>query len=254
MELGLEGRVVLVTGASTAIGRATALAFADEKAKVAVGYHTNAEAAAETAALAGRRGGVAIPWRLDLGRPESLDAAVEHVRRELGPIDVLVNNAVRWPDWPAPGELFETAPAERFTTSVTANLVGPYLLARAAIADMRAKGWGRIVNISTGLVEDGFPGNVSYVAAKSGLHGLTRVMSRELAEAGILTNVVMPGFTPADKPMPPELLAQAAAAAATRRVSHPGDVAAMVVFLCSTANTHTTGEAIRTDGHFLTPA
>ncbi|MFD0635734.1 SDR family NAD(P)-dependent oxidoreductase [Catenulispora yoronensis] len=85
---------------------------------------------------------------------------------------------------------------ERFAASVTANLLGPYLLARAAVTDMRARGWGRIVNVSTGLVEDGFPGNVSYVAAKSGLHGLTRVMSRELAAAGILTNVVMPGFTP----------------------------------------------------------
>ncbi|MFF3445273.1 SDR family NAD(P)-dependent oxidoreductase [Streptosporangium sp. NPDC002721] len=130
----------------------------------------------------------------------------------------------------------------------------PYLLARAVLADMRASGWGRIVNVSTGLVEDGFPGNVSYVAAKAGLHGLTRVMSRELASAGILTNVVMPGFTPADKAMPQHLLDKAGEAAATKRVSHPGEAARMIVYLCSAANTNTTGEAIRTDGHFLTPA
>jgi 3-oxoacyl-[acyl-carrier protein] reductase len=95
---------------------------------------------------------------------------------------------------------------------------------------------------------------VSYVAAKAGLHGLTRVMSRELAAAGILTNVVMPGFTPADKQMPPHLLDKAREAAATRRVTHPDDVARMIVFLCSAANTNTTGEAVRTDGHFLSPA
>ncbi|MDR3081808.1 MAG: SDR family oxidoreductase [Streptomyces sp.] len=253
MDLGLAGKVVLVTGASTAIGRATALAFAEEKAHIAVGYHSNAQAAAETVALAEQRGARAIRWRLDLGRPDSLETAVEHAREELGPIDVLVNNAVRWPDWPKPGELFETAPPERFTSSVNANLIGPYLLARAVVADMRGHGWGRIVNVSTGLVEDGFPGNVSYIAAKAGLHGLTRVMSRELAASGILTNVVMPGFTPADKPMPPELIEQASTAAATRRVTHPDDVARMIVFLCSTANTNTTGEAIRTDGHFLSP-
>ncbi|MFI7047910.1 SDR family NAD(P)-dependent oxidoreductase [Streptosporangium sandarakinum] len=253
MQLGLAGKVVLVTGASTTIGRATALAFADEGAHVAVGYHTNLKAAEETAAEAERRGATAITWRLDLGDPGSLHAAIGQVRDRLGPISVLVNNAVRWPDWPEPGELFETAPPERFTTSVIANLVGPYLLARAAVADMREHGWGRVVHVSTGLVEDGFPGNVSYVAAKAGLHGLNRVMSRELAAAGILTNVVMPGFTPGDRPMPQELLDKAAAAAATGRVTHPGDVARMIVFLCSAANTNTTGEAIRTDGHFLSP-
>ncbi|MFC6085982.1 SDR family NAD(P)-dependent oxidoreductase [Sphaerisporangium aureirubrum] len=254
MELGLAGKVVLVTGASTAIGRATALAFAEEKAHVAVGYHSNARAAAATVALAEQRGARAIPWRLDLGDAKSLEDAVRHARRELGPVDVLVNNAVQWPDWPEPGETFETAPVERFTTSVNANLVGPYLLARAVVGDMRAKGWGRVVHVSTGLVEDGFPGNVSYIAAKSGLHGLTRVMSRQLASTGILTNVVMPGFTPADKPMPPEVVETARAAAATGDVTHPEDVARMIVFLCSTANTNTTGESIRTDGHFLTPA
>jgi 3-oxoacyl-[acyl-carrier protein] reductase len=253
MELGLAGKVVLVTGASSAIGKATALAFADEKAQIAVGYHTNRQAADETVAMAQQRGAHAIAWPLDLGRPDSLQPAVEHARRELGPIDVLVNNAVQWPSWPEPGELFETAPPQRVTSSVSANLVGPYLLARAVVGDMRTNGWGRIVNVSTGLVEDGFPGNVSYVAAKAGLHGLTRVMSRELAAAGILTNVVMPGFTPADKQMPPQLIDKAREAAATRQVTQPGDVARMIVFLCSAANTNTTGEAIRTDGHFLSP-
>ena len=87
-----------------------------------------------------------------------------------------------------------------------------------------------------------------------GLHGLTRVMSRELAAAGILTNIVMPGFTPADKELPLQLIDQARQAAATRQVTQPDDVARMIVFLGSAANTNTTGEAIRTDGHFLSPS
>lgn len=254
MELGLADKVVLVTGASSAIGRATALAFADEKSRIAVGYHANRDAAEHTVALARERGAHAIAWQLDLSRVELLPAAVELARRELGPVDVLVNNAVQWPSLPSPGELFEAAPADRFTASVAANLVGPYLLARAVIADMRKRSWGRIVNVSTGLVEDGLPGSAAYVAAKAGLHGLTRVMSRELAAAGILTNVVMPGFTPAAKQVPPELIAKVRDAAATKRVTDPDDVARMIVFLSSAANTNTTGEAIRTDGHFLSPA
>jgi 3-oxoacyl-[acyl-carrier protein] reductase len=253
MELGIQGKVALITGASSGIGRATALAFAEERAHIAVGYHSNRERADEVAALAEQRGARAIAWQLDLGDSNSLPAAVDQVRRHLGPIAILVNNAVAWPSWPSDGELFETAPPERFTASVTSNLVGPYLLARAAVGDMRAHKWGRIVNVSTGLVEDGFPTNVSYGAAKAGLHGLTRFMSRELAASGILTNVVMPGFTPADKQMPPILIEKARAAAATGRVTDPSDVARMIVFLCSAANTNTTGEMIRVDGHFLSP-
>lgn len=83
MELGLAGKVALVTGASSAIGKATALAFADEKARIAVGYHTNREAAEKTATMARQRGGHAIVWPLDLGQPSSLQRAVEHARREL---------------------------------------------------------------------------------------------------------------------------------------------------------------------------
>lgn len=254
MELGLRGKVVLVTGASSGIGRAIAVAFADEGAHVAVGYHSHADAARTVVDHISGHRGTAIPWQLDLSNPTTLDGAVEHARHALGPIDVLVNNAVQWPDWAPVGELFETAPPNRFVASVMANLVGPYLLARACVGDMRTRGWGRIVNISTGLAEDGFPTNVSYGAAKAGLHGMTRFMSRELAAAGILTNVVMPGFTPADKNMPPHLLEQAAKAAATKRVTHPDDVALTTVFLCSTANTNTTGELVRVDGHFLAPS
>jgi 3-oxoacyl-[acyl-carrier protein] reductase len=254
MNLGLDEKLVFVTGASSGIGRATALAFGDEGARVAIGYHAKESAARRVVAAALERGArAAMPVQLDLANPQMLEHAVETVRGTLGPLHVLVNCAVRWPDWQPEAELFEEAPTDRFVTSVHANLIGPYLLARLAVADMRAQGWGRIVHVSTGLVEDGFPANVAYGAAKSGLHGLTRFMSRELARAGILTNVVMAGFTPADKPIPIAVRQLAASAAATKRVTEPDDVARTIVLLCSEANSNTTGELIRVDGHFLAP-
>jgi 3-oxoacyl-[acyl-carrier protein] reductase len=109
------------------------------------------------------------------------------------------------------------------------------------------------VHVSTRLVEDGFVGSTAYTVAKAGLHTLAKVMSCELASSGILTNVVMAGFTPADKPAPEAIVRQAAEAAAIQRVTQPREVAELTVFLCSARNTNITGEAIRADGHFFTP-
>ncbi|GAA4257600.1 SDR family NAD(P)-dependent oxidoreductase [Dactylosporangium darangshiense] len=253
MDLGLEGRCVLVTGASSGIGRATAVAFGAAGARVAVGYHINETGAAETVSAVETGGGTAAAVRLDLGDERSIAGAVERIGEMWGPVDVLVNNAVAWPGFPAAGETFETAPVEKMRASLRANLEGPYLLSRAVVGGMRRRGWGRIAHVSTGLVEDGMPGSAAYVTAKAGLHGLNRVMSRELAAAGILTNVVMAGFVPAGKPIPPAVQQQAADAAAIRRVSEAGEVAEVIVFLCSARNTNVTGQAVRADGHFLTP-
>jgi 3-oxoacyl-[acyl-carrier protein] reductase len=165
----------------------------------------------------------------------------------------LVNNAVEWPGFPLLGELFETAPPARMHRSLRANLEGPYLLSRAVVANMRRNGWGRIVHVSTGLVEDGHPMSSAYVTPKAALHGLAKVMSRELAAAGILTNVVMAGFVPAEKPFPTAVIEVASRAAAIARVSHAHEIADLIVFLCSARNTNITGQAIRADGHFLAP-
>jgi 3-oxoacyl-[acyl-carrier protein] reductase len=253
MDLGLKDRRVLVTGASGSIGRATAVTFGGEGARVAVGYHRDMAGADRTATQIEQVGGQALTVQLDLGDGDSVDTATRYVLDAWGGVDVLVNNAVAWPGFPAPGERFETAPPARMRASLEANLLGNYLLSRAVVGSMRSTGWGRIVHLSTGLVEDGLPGAAPYVSAKAGLHGLTRTMSRELASAGILTNLVMAGFVVGERQLPAELVERAASAAAIGRTSTAEEVASLIVFLCSAANTNVTGELIRADGHFLAP-
>jgi 3-oxoacyl-[acyl-carrier protein] reductase len=195
-----------------------------------------------------------VPVRVDQADADAVAEAVAAVHREFGGVDVLVNNAVAWPPFPAPGERFETVPAQRMRDSLTANLLGPYLLAQAVAGGMRERGWGRILHVSTGLALDGRPGSAPYTTPKAGLHGLARTMSRELAGDGVLTNVVLAGFVPGERQLPPEMLGAAAQAAASGRVCTAEEVARVVVFLCSAANGNVTGELVRADGHFLTPA
>jgi 3-oxoacyl-[acyl-carrier protein] reductase len=251
VDLGLRDRCVLVTGASGKIGRATATAFGAEGARVAVAYHSQEEQARETARGIRAAGGVASVIPLDLGEESSIVEAVTNVERELGDIDVLVNNAVAWPGRGPVGERFEQAPLARLRASIEANLIGHYALSQRVIGSMRARGWGRIVHISTGLVQDGLPGSSSYTTPKSALHGLTRTMSRELAPAGILTNAVLAGYIPRPDTSA-ELLERASRSAAIGRPSDPPEIANLIVFLSSAANTNITGELIRADGHFLT--
>jgi 3-oxoacyl-[acyl-carrier protein] reductase len=254
MDLGLQGRVALVTGGSKGLGRAIALALGREGMRVALTYHQDAGGGNETAAQVQAAGGQALPLSLDLADERSIAAATQVVTSTFGTIAVLVNNAVAWPGFPQPGERFETAPIERFRASLRANLEGQYRLTQLIVRGMRAAGWGRIVHISTGLALDGLPGSSAYVAAKAGLHGLTRTMSRELARDGILTNLVMAGFMAHERRQLSEsVLEQARAAAATGRTTRPEEVASLVAYLCSVANGAVTGELIRADGHFLTP-
>lgn len=252
MNLHLEGRRVLVTGASRGIGRAIAVAFGQEGARVAFTYHDDAAGAQETARRAAPAETKAL--RLALESETSVTELTRVLLDDWGGIDVLVNNAVAWPGFPEPGELFETAPVDRFRASLRANLEAHYLLTRALVGPMRQAGWGRVVHVSTGLVEDGFAGSSAYLAAKAGLHGLTRTMARELASAGILTNLVMPGFTLTEgRRVPEAVLSKVRAATASGRATTPEDVANVVVFLGSAANSHINGEQIRVDGHFLAP-
>jgi 3-oxoacyl-[acyl-carrier protein] reductase len=249
VDLGLQDRVVMVAGGSGVIGRAIAEQFGAERARVLVGYHAHEEAALETASAVQAAGGEAALAQLDLSRPELVRQTLARLDATWSGIEVLVNSAVAWPEPTA--DAFEDIPLDRVTASVTSNLVGVIALSQLAVSAMRRRGWGRVVHLSTGLVEDGFAGSTAYTAAKAGLHGLTRTMSRELAAAGILVNTVMPGYVPHGHE-PQELIEQVSRSSATRRPTRAAEVAGLVAYLASPLNGAVTGQLIRADGHFLT--
>ena len=253
MDTGLRGKIVFVTGGSSGIGRATAVAFGREGARVALSYRNDRAGAAETAGMVGEAGGEALTVRYDLADESSIRRAVEEVVERWGALHVLVNNAVRWPGRGGSGgvTLFEEVPPERWQEDTRTLLEGAYLTIQAVLPLMRAAGWGRIVNVSSSLAEDGMAGGAPYTAAKAGLHGLTRTLAKELAPAGILANVVMPGLTlteRARRAIPGEVLDGEAARTPTGRLTAPEEVAALVVFLGSAANGHVNGENIRVTG------
>jgi NAD(P)-dependent dehydrogenase (short-subunit alcohol dehydrogenase family) len=248
METGLNDRVVLVTGASSGIGAATAAAFGAEGARVAITYHTNRTGAQATAHRVEAAGGKALVVALDLAAPASIGAAVGRVLDHWGQLDVLVANAVYWgADRPDPTIRFEDVPLAQWQAMVNANVVGNAAVIGAVLPTMRARRWGRIVLVSSGAAEEGLPGPGPYGTAKAALHGLARSLAWEAGHDGVLVNVVAAGFTLTDRRWQPptDLLATLAARTPSRRLSTPGDVARLIVFLGSAANTNLTGELLR---------
>ncbi|GHO45707.1 SDR family NAD(P)-dependent oxidoreductase [Ktedonospora formicarum] len=251
MELGLTNRVVLVTGSSSGIGRATALAFGREGACVGITYRSQRQQAEETARRVIEVGGQAVVIPYDLAREETIKEAVKIVGQQWGHIDVLVNNAVQWGSLEDMSKRFEEVPMSSWKPTLDLQLSGVYHTLQQVVPLMRAHGWGRIVNISSNVAEDGIPGTGAYAAAKAGLHGLTRVLARELGPAGILSNVVLPGFTLTERnrdQFPQAMQTAVAQQTPTGRLTKPEDVAALIVFLGSVANSHVNGETIRCTG------
>jgi 3-oxoacyl-[acyl-carrier protein] reductase len=252
VDLGLKNRVAVVTGSSSGIGKAAALLLAQEGARVAATYHTQRDKAESVVAQIRDGGSDALAVQLDLASLESVQGAMALVIDRWGHIDILVNNAVDWGSrLPANMPAFEDVPADEWRALLRANSEGPYVAIQAAVPSMRARGWGRIVNVSSGIAVDGLPGAGPYAVAKAGLHGLTRTLSKELGPAGILVNVVMPGATLTERNlawMPDTIRDRIAEQSPIRRMLPPKEVVPMIVFLCSAANTAVTGEIIRASG------
>src|SRR5690606_33874966 len=141
-------------------------------------------------------GGEAMVVHFDLASDDSIRAAVDATLERWDGIDVLVNNAVAWgARRPQDAPPFEELPPDEWRPSLRANLEGAMRTIQLVAPSMRARGWGRIVNVSSGIAVDGVPRSGWYAPAKAALHGLTRTLAKEYGPDGILVNVVMPGST-----------------------------------------------------------
>jgi 3-oxoacyl-[acyl-carrier protein] reductase len=252
MDLGLKGRVALVTGGSQGIGRATAVLLAREGARVAITYRNNRDKAENVAETIRDFGAEALVLPFDLASEGSIRSAIASVVEQWGRLDVLVNNAVQWAsESPADKLPFDEQPFEDLRTQLRANVEGTFAATHAAVATMRRNRWGRIVTVSSGLAVRGSATSTAYSAAKSALHGMTRALFTTLASEGILVNVVMAGLTLTERvqaSMSPRSIEQAADSSPLRRLPAPEEVASTIVFLASAANTTVNGEIVLSSG------
>ncbi|MBW7455973.1 SDR family NAD(P)-dependent oxidoreductase [Paenibacillus sepulcri] len=251
MNMGLKDKTVVVTGGSKGIGKAAAKQFAAEQAHVIITYAHDHKAASQTVEELRAQGLSCQAVILKLDNSESIEKAIEGVGEEFGGIDVLVNNAVFWGGAAPKFQPFEHTVTDSWFSVIEQNLKGTYLVTKAVLPYMRNRGWGRLVHVSSNLAEDGMAGGTAYTASKSALLGFSKSLSLELAEEGIFSNVVMPGFTLTEtnsSVFPEEVLNKHAQTIPAKRLGKPEDAANLIVYLGSKANSYATGEAIRVTG------
>jgi 3-oxoacyl-[acyl-carrier protein] reductase len=235
----LTGRVALVTGGSRGIGRAVALALADAGAAVAVNYRERADDARTVVDAIRSAGGRVMAIGADVSRSVEVSAMVAAVVHELGPVDVLVNNAglaiIRG---------VEDITEEEFDLTIAVNLKSAFLCTQAVVPAMRARKWGRIVNISSGAARGAGGVGVHYNASKAGMEGLTRGYAARLVKDGITVNAVAPSLIETD--MVKAGLASSASRIPLGRFGTADECAQVVLMLVG--NAYMTGQTVPLSG------
>jgi NAD(P)-dependent dehydrogenase (short-subunit alcohol dehydrogenase family) len=244
MAADLSGRAALITGAASGIGRASALAFASAGASVAL-LDIDARGLADTAAAVRAAGARAEVLVADVRDLRAVTGAVGRAVEAFGRLDAALNNA----GVPGPYVPLDEYSEEDFMRILQVDLAGVWRCMRAEIRYMRARGTGAIVNTSSMLGAAAMPDNGAYVAAKHGVHGLTRAAALELGGTGIRVNAIAPGVTRTG-------MTSAASDDLLRtvplgRIAEPEEIATAAVWLCSPEASYITGSVLVADGGWL---
>jgi 2-hydroxycyclohexanecarboxyl-CoA dehydrogenase len=246
----LQGKTVIVTGGAGGIGGATCRRLAADGAKVAV-FDMNLEAAEKVAADIRANGGQAAAFKCDITDRAAVDAAVAGTEAQLGPVDVLVNNA----GWDVFKPFVKTVPAE-WERLIAINLTGALHMLHAVLPGMAERKYGRIVNIASDAARGGSSGEAVYSACKGGLVALSKTLAREHARHNISVNVVCPG--PTDTALlagvaegardPAKLIEAFKSAIPMGRLGQPDDLANAIAFFASDDAAFITGQVISVSG------
>ena len=241
MKVDLSAKVALVTGGSRGIGLAISQALAGAGAKVAICARDGAKATAAAQELTGGARGYAC----DVGVASQVDQTVAAVEHDLGPVDVLVNNAGILRD-----NLLFRIKEEDWDAVLATNLKGAFLMTKLAARGMMKRRWGRIVNITSVVGLMGNAGQANYSASKAGLIGFTKAVARELASRNVLVNAVAPGYieTEMTAGLTAEQKTGLQSAIPLARLGDSADVAGAVLFLASEFASYITGQVLVVDG------
>ena len=254
----LSGKTAIVTGSTSGIGLGIAEALAGQGANIVLNGFGEAVAIEELRSRLSRDHNVGVSYSAaDISKPDEIADMIGEAKSEFGKIDILVNNAGI--QYVAPLEEF---PPEKWNAIIAINLTGAFHTSRLVVADMKAAGWGRIVNIASAHALVASPFKSAYVAAKHGIAGLTKTVALEVAEHGVTVNAVCPGYvmTPlVQKQIPDQAKARGIseeavvhdvllAAQSTKEFVEVSEVASLVAFLCSVEAKSITGAILPIDG------